>query len=87
MGKTFNIIALSNNNVRHMPCSATLTTDTAIDFDSRGKTIKATLNWDNSISPNQNKAFLEAKISACNNGRNLTFICGETEYITDKTNS
>lgn len=83
----FNIIAFSNSNVRHLPCSATLTTNIPVGFENRNDIVKGQLVWNNPISLNQIKANVVGKVSACNNGKNLTFICEDLEYITDVTKS
>lgn len=83
----FNIIALSINSLRHLPCTATLTTDTPIGFENQGKEIKVKLQWDNQISPAQNEAILIATVSSCNNGKTLAFLYESVELVTDHTNS
>jgi hypothetical protein len=87
MKNTFSVVAFSNNSVRHLPCSAILTTEKSVGFEDAGKEVKAELSWNNKISPNQNRALVNVKVSACHGGKNLTFICEETEFITDETNS
>ena len=69
----YNIIALSYESLRHVPCTMKLITSEKIGFEDYGKIFVATLKHQSPINGQSQKKYLNVVVSACHNGSRLSF--------------